>query len=446
MTFQVSLHVLAELDDQRREALFRRAETDLSAHIEAVRPIIDAVAAKGDEALLHYAKEFDGADLGEKGLLVSEREFDQARQKINPDLVETLELAAKNIREFHLMQLPKERQWQREIMQGVTVGERILPVASAACYCPRGKGSFPSVALMTTIPAVIAGVTEIILLTPPGPDGTVDAGTLVAARIAGVNKVARVGGAQAVAAAAFGTESVPKCRKFEGPGSPWLAAAKRVLADRISSRLPAGPSETIILADPTASAKLCALDMLIESEHGPDSSAFLVTWSRDLAEKIKDEIPVLLEAMGEPRRGYCQTVLSGDKGGIVLARDARAAYDFVNEYAPEHLQVMSKKPEQHLDKITNAAEILLGEKTPGSIANYMMGPNCVLPTNGEARVHSPLSVWDFVKTNTIGRLDQEGYVALAPHTKRFAEYEGFEGHANAVSSDREEGGDAKGKT
>ena len=437
MPTQIAFHVLAELDVGRREALLRRAEADLSEYVDAVTPIIEAVREEGDVALRRYANEFDGADLSGTGLLVSSEEFDRAAEDVSPELAKTLELAASNIRKFCSMQMPKESRWETEMAPGVLVGERLLPVDSAACYCPSGKGSFPSVALMTTIPALMAGVPEIVLLTPPGPDGSVDAGTLVAARIAGVSKVAKVGGAQAVAAAAFGTESVPKCVKFEGPGNPWLAAARRVLSGTIESRLPAGPSETILLADPSADPRLCALDLLIESEHGPDSSAFLVTWSAEVARAARDAIPGFLANMGEQRRGYCESVLSGDSGGIVLARDADEAYSFVNDYAPEHLQVMSKEPEGHVAHIRNAAEILLGEWTPGSIANYMMGPNCVLPTNGAARVHSPLSVRDFSKSCTIGMLDERGYALLAPHTRRFAEYEGFEGHAKAVSDARQ---------
>lgn len=436
MSRPVALHVLAGMDAGQRETLLQRAEADLGPYVEAVGPIIEEVRSDGDAALVRLAKRFDGAELSGSGLVVSEEEFGAARAQLDGGMLETLELAASNIRRFHDLQGPDSRSWDVELLPGVTVGERLLPVESAACYCPSGKGSFPSVALMTVIPAAMAGVPETVMLTPPRPDGTVDPGVLAAARIAGAKRVVKAGGAQAVAAAAYGTESVPRCVKIEGPGSPWVAAAKRALAGVIESRLPAGPSETVILADETADPRLCALDLLIESEHGPDSSAFLVTWSEEVAARAREELPGLMERMGETRRGYCEAVLSGSNGGVVLAGNEEEAFRFVNDYAPEHLQVMSKEPERHLDRIANAAEVLLGERTPGSIANYVMGPNCVLPTNGAAKVHSPLSVRDFLRSSTVGRLDGRGYAALAPHTKRFAEYEGFEGHANAVSEDR----------
>jgi len=318
------------------------------------------------------------------------------------------------------------------------VGERVTPIDSVACYSPRGKGSFPSVTLMTAIPASVAGVPNPIILTPAGPDGQVDPATLVAARLAGVEQVYKAGGAQAVAAAAFGTDTVPRCRKIVGPGSPWLVAAKRVLANRIDPGLPAGPSETILMADTSANPRVVALDLLIESEHGNDSSSFLVTWSEELANAVKASVPGYWDSMSDTLAGYSSSVLSGNSGGIVLTKDADAAYEFINDYAPEHLQILSKTPYEHLPYIRNASEILLGEHAAGSLANYMMGPNCVLPTSGAAHTHSPLGVHDFMKSASIGHVTEAGYNELAPRVHRFATYEGFDGHANAVSSLRTE--------
>jgi histidinol dehydrogenase len=247
-----------------------------------------------------------------------------------------------------------------------------------------------------------------------------------------------VGGAQAVAAAAFGTETIPRCRKIIGPGSPWFVAARRRLADRIDPGLPAGPSEVIVLADPGANAHLAALDLIIESEHGDDSSAFLVTWSEQLAHTAQQAIPAYWQQMSDERAGYSATVLCGNSGGIVLTETAQQAYDFVNDYAPEHLQILSKEPFEHLAAIHNAAEILLGEHTPGCIANYMMGPNCVLPTSAAAHTHSPLGVRDFLKSSSIGHLTRSGYNDMAKRTHRFATYEGFDAHANAVSALRDQ--------
>ncbi len=437
MSKPIALHDLTTLTDDERNELLKRAEDDLGDFVARVAPIIDAVRDEGDEALARFARQFDGAAVHASQIMATDAEFDAAFKTLDPALIETLEYAADNIRRFHEEQRPAPM-WMKEIRPGVLVGERFLPIESAALYSPRGKGSFPSVTLMTAIPAVVAGVRTPIVLTPPGPDGNVDPATLVAARLAGVTKVYKAGGAQAVAAAAFGTATVPRCRKIEGPGSPWFVAARRALADKLESRLPAGPSESIVLADETANPKIAAMDVIIESEHGADSSTFLVTWSREVAEQAIAAIPGYWAQMGAERAGYSAAVLGGTSGGVVLARDRTQAYRFINDYAPEHCQVLSKHPFEHLAHITNAAELLLGEHAAGSIANYMMGPNCVLPTAGAAHVHSPLSVRDFLKSNSLGHMTHDGFKEMAAHTHRFATYEGFDAHALAVSSLREE--------
>lgn len=432
MTSPVAWHDLSQLSPQQRDQLLVRSEADLGSFVEKVKPIIEAVRAEGDAAIARFARDFDKAPVDAERLMATEAEFDAAFDELEPEMIETLRYSADNIRRFHEAQMPQEM-WMKEIRPGVLVGERATPIDSVACYAPRGKGSFPSVTLMTTIPATVARVPSPILLTPPGPDGRIDAATLVAARLGGVDKVFRVGGAQAVAAAAFGTASIPRCAKIVGPGSPWVVAAKRLLSDRIDTGLPAGPSESLILADETGNGRIAALDLIIESEHGPDSSAFLVTWSREVAEAARAAIPEYWRQMGEQRVGYSSTVLGGAKGGIVLTSTSEEAYAFINDYAPEHLQVISSKPLEHLNHIRNAGEILLGEYAVGSIANYMMGANCVLPTSGWAKTHSALGVRDYMKFSTVGQMTRTGFDEMAPHTHRFATYEGFDAHANAVS-------------
>ncbi len=429
---QAAWYELAKLSHAERQSLLSRTEADLGYFLERVAPIIEAVRVEGDVALARFAREFDKAPINPNQIAVTNTDFAEAFATLEPAMIETLEYSADNIRRFHESQRPGEM-WMKEIRPGVFVGERFTAVDSAALYCPRGKGSFPSMILMTAIPAVVAGVPLPIILTPPGADGKVDAATLVAARLSGVERVYKAGGAQAVAAAAYGTQSIPRCCKIEGPGSPWFIAAKRLLQGTISSRLPAGPSESIILADESADPGMMALDLLIEAEHGSDSSAFLVTWSRSLAEAARAAVPGYWARMGAQRVEYSAAVLGGTNGGIVLADSPRHAYDFINDYAPEHLQILSKSPFEHLSHIRNAAEILLGEHTPSSIANYMMGPNAVLPTAGAARTHSPLSVHDFLKSSSLGYITPKGYAEMAPHTHRFATYEGFDAHANAVS-------------
>lgn len=430
---EVAIHDLAEINSEMRTRLLSRAEDDLGSFIDKVTPIIDAVRDEGDAALIRFAKEFDGADLSAQGLKVTREEIDAAYGALDADFIDVLGYAADNIRRFHEMQMPREM-WMTEIRPGILVGERYTPIDSVACYAPFGKGSFPSVTLMSTIPAKVAGVPEIVILTPPAKDGAVDPATLVAADIVGIDAIYRVGGAQAVAAAAFGTETIPRCLKIEGPGSPWLAAAKVVLAHRIDPGMPAGPSESIVFADATANARIAALDTIIESEHGADSSVFLVTTSRAVAEEAARAIPEFWREMSAERRGYSSTVLSGESGGIVVAPTAQAAYDFINAYAPEHLQILGTEPHGHLAHIRNAAEILLGENTPGSVANYMMGPNCVLPTSGAAMTHSPLGVHNFLKSCSIGQMTARGLAETGPKTDIFARYEGFDAHANAVGS------------
>jgi histidinol dehydrogenase len=428
----IAVHELAKLSKIEREELLARAEDDLSVQMEQIVPILEAIRTEGDTALARFAKQFDGATITPDQIAATDEDFDEAFTILEPEMIQTLEYAADNIRRFHEAQMPCDMA-MKEIRPGVVVGERFTPIDSVACYSPRGKGSFPSVTLMTAIPAVVAGVPTPVIITPPSPDGKVDPATLVAARIAGVHQVYKAGGGQAVAAVAYGTQTIPRCRKIEGPGSPWFVAAKRLLSGRIDTGLPAGPSEVIVLADETANPALAALDIIIESEHGPDSSAFLVTWSKEVAEKARAAIPGYWNEMSAERVDYSSTVLSGTSGGIVLCESRAQAYDFINDYAPEHLQVLSKEPFEHLHHIRNAAEILLGEYAAGSIANYMMGPNCVLPTSGAAHSHSPLGVHSFLKSCSVGHMTRTGFNEMAPHTHRFAIYEGFDAHANAVS-------------
>ncbi len=437
MNEAVSLHDLTVLTEEQRANLLLRAEDDLASYLDKVDPIIAAVKAEGDHALAKFAREFDQVPLTHDAIAATANDFDQAFDSLDAQMISVLEYAADNIRRYHEAQMPQNF-WMQEIRPGVLVGERYTSIDSVACYSPRGKGSFPSVTLMTVIPAVVAGVEQVIVVTPAGPDGQVDPATLVAARLAGVEQVYKAGGAQAVAAVAFGTDTIPACRKIVGPGSPWFVAGRQRLQHVIDTGLPAGPSEVIVMADETANSSIAALDIIIESEHGPDSSAFLVTWSKDVALAAREKIPGYWQQMSEGQAAHSQAVLGGQRGGIVLTPNAEEAYRFINDYAPEHLQVLSKHPYEHLSHIRNAAEILLGEHTAGSIANYMMGPNCVLPTSGAAHTHSPLGVHDFMKSCSVGHMTKTGYNEMAPKTHIFATYEGFDAHANAVSELREQ--------
>ena len=442
MSTPVAMYELAKLDNLKRASLLRRTEADLSDYLKAVEPIIAAVQQEGDTALVKFADEFDKAVIDPKRIKATPEDFERAMAELEPAVTEAIEFAVANIRRFHQRQMPEDM-WLHEVRPGVFAGERYTPIPSVACYVPRGKGAFPSVVTMTTVPAVVAGVKKIIIVTPPGPDGEIDAATLVAARIAGVDEVYKCGGAQAVAAAAYGTETVPKVDKIVGPGSPYVVAAKRLLSGVIDPGIPAGPSESIVLADDTANGRIAALDLIIESEHGPDSSAFLVTDSRELAEQARKAIPEYWQHMGAQRAEFSAAVLGGPLGGIVLAPDMQQAIDFVNDYAPEHLEVLSDEPMSYLGRLHNAGEIVMGNNTPVVLANFVLGPNAVLPTSGAAKTVSPLSVFDYLKRTSIAQVTAMAYPEVAKHAHVLATYEGFDGHANAISALREQALSAK---
>ncbi|MCK5417020.1 MAG: histidinol dehydrogenase [Desulfobacterales bacterium] len=432
MDTPISFHNLDEISTDDRTALLSRTESNLDRYIDAVKPIIKAVKEEGDDALAKFARDFDNASLEADSLKVREEDFEKAFESVDAELVESIDFAADSIRIFHEGQMPTPLRMM-EIRPGVFCGEKVGPIPSVACYVPRGKGAFPSVLLMTAIPAVVAGVPRVCILTPPGPDGSVDDATLVAARKAGVKEIYKCGGAQAVAAAAYGTQTVPKLDKIVGPGSPWLLAAKRLLSDKIHPGTPAGPSESIIFADDTADGRLAALDLIVESEHGPDSSAFLVTNNSQVADEALAAIPEYWQSLGETRRDFSKTVLCGPVGGILLTRNEDECIQFINDYAPEHLMIHSDEPFKYVGAIKHAGEILMGKYTPISIGNYVLGPNAVLPTSGAARFHSPLCVYDFLKMTGLGYVTADAYDPLAKHAHKLATYEGFDGHALAVS-------------
>jgi histidinol dehydrogenase len=432
MNSDVSFHDLAKLSALQRADLLKRTESNIADFPDRVKPIIEAVRQEGDAALARFAREFDKSPVEADSLQATDADFDRAFTKLDREVIAAIEFASDSIRRFHEDQKPEEM-WLHEVRPGAFAGDRFNAIPSVACYVPRGKGAFPSVVMMTAVPAVVAGVKDICIVTPPGPDGQIDAATLVAAKSTGVRTIYKCGGAQAVAAVAYGTKTVKKCAKIVGPGSPWVVAAKRLLSNVIDPGTPAGPSESIIFADGTVDGRLAALDLLIEAEHGPDSSAYLVTTSQKVADEARAALPEFWDRMGAQRVEFSRIVLCGPRGGIVLAPSLEAATDFINDYAPEHLEILSTEPFAHLGRIQNAGEILLGPHTPVTLGNFVLGPNAVLPTNGAARTASPLSVFDFMKRTSIGYVTAAGYPQLARHARVLATYEGFDAHANAVS-------------
>ncbi len=430
----IHFYELATMDVSQRARLLRRAEIQIDELIERVRPIIQEARQRGDQALIEFTARFDRVQLAPDRLRVSREEIERAYQMLDTSVRGAIEHAIRNVRTFHQRQMPHE-QWFTQVAPGVMAGEKITPVTSVGLYVPRGKGAFPSVMYMLATPASIAGVPRIVVCTPPGPGGEVDPASLVAADLCGVHEIYRVGGAQAIAALAYGTASIARVHKITGPGSGFVSAAKRLLYGTVDVGLPAGPSESITLADATADPELLARDLLIEAEHGPDSSSLLVTDSRALAEAVMTLLPGKMAALPEWRRAFCRTVFEAPEGtgGIVLASSMREAVHFVNEYAPEHLEVQVREPFALLPELKNAGEILLGPHTPFCMGNYSVGTNAVLPTGGFAHTFSCTSVYDFLKRTGLAYLTQEGYASLSGTTRRLAEFEGFPAHANAVT-------------
>lgn len=427
---KINVFDLQSLSKLEIEKLLRRSEIDIAALFESVDPIIKKVRENGDEALLRYTREFDGAVMEKTGIKVSPKEMESACRELDQEIKDIIEYSARNIRKFHEKQMPEEM-WFTEVMPGILAGEKTTPITSVGLYVPSGKGSFPSVMLMLGTPAVIAGVPKVIVCTPPQPDGSLDPAILFAANICGITEVYRVGGAQAIAAMAHGTETVPKVVKILGPGNSYVTAAKRKLFGDIDPGIPAGPSESIILCDESAEPRIVALDLLIEAEHGPDSAALLVTHSGALIERAQELLPELVADLPAERREYCETVLS-NYGGIVKTTSLDESIRFVNEFAPEHLEVMVAEPLAVMPKLHNAGEILLGKYSPITIGNFSLGVNAILPTGGFARSFSCVTVFDFLKRTSIGYVSPAAYPEISRVAQKFAEYEGFPSHAAAI--------------
>jgi histidinol dehydrogenase len=420
----------SKLSPEALQRMMRRAEQDIRKLLPLAQDVIEQVRTRGDEAVVEYAREFDAADFTASMLKASVQDFEEARASLDPEVIAAIEEAHHNILRFHKAQMP-EPMWFTEVRPGIMAGEKISPIPSVGLYVPRGKGAFPSVMLMLATPAVVAGVPRIIVVTPPAPNGKGDAASLVAAEICGVAEIYVVGGMQAIAALAHGTATIPKVDKVVGPGSSYVSAAKRLLFGTLDVGLPAGPSESIILADETVDPRLAALDLLVEAEHGPESASILVTHSRDVAEQALKVLPEYIAELPEWRQQFVSNVLA-NYGGILLTESLQQSIQFVNDYAPEHLEVLTAEPFVVLQKIKNAGEILLGPMTPIPTANYCLGLNAILPTGGFARTFSSVSVWDFLKRSGVGYLSREGYQQLNRITATLADYEGFPAHAMAI--------------
>lgn len=420
----------AEMSEEEKKNIFSRSEQVISDVMDPVNEIITRVRKEGDKALFHYNSLFDGVSVDDYSLRVTEEEFAEAERVISPDVKAAIDYSIENVRIFHEGQIPSSMEMV-EIRKGIFAGEKAIPIDSTGLYVPRGRGSFPSMLYMQAVPAIAAGVKRVCIVTPPDKEGKVDPACLYAARKCGVNEVYKTGGAQAIAALTYGTETIDPVVKITGPGSKYVSAAKRLLSGVVDSGLPAGPSDSAVLADSSADPYKAALDLMTEAEHGSDSSAVLVTTSEEMAGQCMEHLNELVELLPPQRKQFVEDVFSGF-GGIIITETMEEGADVINMYAPEHLQIVTDDPWDTVGLIRNAAEILLGDNTPFSCANYSIGANAVLPTGGMARTWSALSARDFMKFSSVVYSSRKGYDSLKKHVETLADYEGFPAHGNAL--------------
>ena len=417
-----------EFKKEALNSLLNRGKADLSAIVSTVRTIIDDVKKEGDKALLNYTEKFDKISLTQTKLKVSENEIKKAYQKLEKSQISALQKAADNITSFHTKQL--RAKWTMQIEDGVTLGQVTRPLASVGVYAPGGKASYPSSVLMCAIPAKVAGVEKIVVCSPPAKIGDVNPALLVAADIAGVSEFYRVGGAQAIAAMAYGTCTVQSVDKIVGPGNVYVTAAKLEVNRDVAIDVPAGPSEVLVIADETANASYVAADLLAQAEHDPQAWAILLTTSEKVASAVNEEIYRQIKSLS--RIDIIKSSL--EKGGlIVTVQDIKEAIEIANMIAPEHLQIQTKTPNEVFSKIRNAGAVFLGSYSPVSFGDYSSGLNHVLPTAGYAKIYSGLSSIDFVKTMNFLQCNKDGYRNLKETAVTIAKMEGFDAHAKAVS-------------
>ena len=415
---------IIKLEYQENTEVFNRSKLDAEGVMETVRDILLTVKKDGDTALRQYTKKFDHVDLNL--IRVDDEVINNSLRNLDPKLIKALEKAANNIAKFHRAQIPDE--WMIEVDHGVMAGQIIRPLDSVGCYIPGGRAVYPSTILMTVIPARIAGVSRIICCTPPQIDGSIRDVVLAAAKVAGVTEIYKVGGAQAVAAMAYGTKTIPKVDKIVGPGNIFVTAAKKLVYGDVDIDFPAGPSEVLIIADETGNPDYIAIDIIAQAEHDPNAACVLVTTSETLALKVDK---IVNEQSVQMKRNKIIIESLEKYGLIIVAPSIDEAVKFSNKYAPEHLIIMTEKPEEVVKNITNAGSIFLGELTPVSAGDYGSGTNHVLPTSGCARMYSGLSAESFIKKPTVQRLNDKGVINLNEMVTTLAEYEGLYAHAES---------------
>ncbi len=410
------------------ENLLKRSPNNYDEYQDVVNEILQEVKEKGDKALFAYTKKFDKAEITADTILVTKEEIEEAYGLVDADLIEIMKKSIANIRSYHEKQV--RNSWFNTREDGVILGQRITPLESVGVYVPGGKAAYPSSVLMNIIPAHVAGVKRIVMTTPPGADGKVNPATLVAANLAGATEVYKVGGAQAIAALAYGTASIKKVDKIAGPGNIFVALAKKTVYGHVSIDSIAGPSEILVLADETANPRYVAADLLSQAEHDELASAILVTTSKELAEKVSEQVDVFAASLS--RKEIIEKSIE-NYGYILLADTMEDAIDVVNEIASEHLEILTKNPFDTMTRVKNAGAIFLGDYSSEPLGDYFAGPNHVLPTNGTAKFFSPLSVDDFIKKSSVISYSREALEKAHEDIIRFAKAEHLTAHANSIA-------------
>lgn len=423
---------IVELSEENKKEvqknILQRSPSTFGAQEATVRSIIEDIKARGDEAVFEYTKKFDRAEITGSNFQVTEEEIRAAYKEVPPELLDVVRKALVNIRAFHEKQ--KQNSWITTTEKGTILGQKITPMQRVGVYVPGGKAAYPSSVLMNIVPAKVAGVEEVIMTTPCSAQGKVNPVVLVAANEAGADRIFKVGGAQAIAALAFGTESIPKVDKIVGPGNIFVALAKKAVYGNVSIDSVAGPSEILVLADETANPRYVAADLLSQAEHDEMASAVLVTTSEDLARKVSAEVDGFLKILS--RREIIQKSLD-NFGRILVARNRQEAIDAANEFAPEHLEIVMRDAFEVMTKIRNAGAIFIGEYSSEPLGDYFAGPNHILPTSGTARFFSPLSVDDFVKKSSIIHYSREALKEIHKDIEQFAKCEQLTAHANSIA-------------
>ena len=421
------LKLTKETQNNILENLLKRSPNSYGEFESRVNDIIQNVREIRDEAVFEYTLKFDGATIDQDNIRVTEEEIKEAYEQVDPNLLDVIRKALVNIRDYHAKQ--KQYSWFDSDESGIILGQKVTPLKTVGVYVPGGKAVYPSSVLMNVIPAKVAGVSNIIMTTPCGKDGKVYPSTLVAAKEAGVDAIYKVGGAQAIAALAFGTESIPKVDKIVGPGNIYVALAKKAVFGYVSIDSIAGPSEIMVLADETANPRFVAADLLSQAEHDEMASAILVTTSETLAEQVSVEVDKFVATLS--RKEIIQKSLD-NYGYILVADTMQDAIDTVNEIASEHLELVTKNPFETMTKIRNAGAIFIGEYSSEPLGDYFAGPNHVLPTNGTSKFFSPLSVDDFIKKSSIISYSREALEPVYKDIVQFAECEKLTAHANSI--------------